>query len=52
MAQLGIASTGTALLMIAGYIDLSIGSLLSLAAVVSAVARPPRVRRWPGCWAS
>ncbi len=38
MAQLGIASTGTALLMIAGYIDLSIGSLLSLAAVVSAVS--------------
>ena len=37
MAELGIASTGTALLMIAGYIDLSIGSLLSLTAVVSAL---------------
>src|SRR5579885_918691 len=37
MAQLGIASTGTALLMISGYIDLSIGSLLSLSAVVSAL---------------
>jgi ribose/xylose/arabinose/galactoside ABC-type transport system permease subunit len=38
MAQLGIASTGTALLMISGYIDLSIGSLLSLSAVFAAVS--------------
>jgi ribose/xylose/arabinose/galactoside ABC-type transport system permease subunit len=38
MAQLGIACTGTTLLMIAGYIDLSIGSLLSLAAVSSAIS--------------
>jgi ribose/xylose/arabinose/galactoside ABC-type transport system permease subunit len=38
MAQLGIASTGTALLMIAGYIDLSIGSLLSLSAVAAAIS--------------
>ena len=37
MAQLGIASTGTTMLIIAGYVDLSIGSLLSLTAVLAAI---------------
>jgi ribose transport system permease protein len=38
MAQLGIASTGTAMLLIAGYVDLSIGSMLSLTAVLAAIS--------------
>jgi ribose/xylose/arabinose/galactoside ABC-type transport system permease subunit len=45
MAETGIVASGTAMLMISGNIDLSIGSLLSLCAVVSALAAAPL--GWP-----
>jgi ribose transport system permease protein len=45
MAQTGIMAGGTALLMIAGSIDLSIGSLLSVTAVAAALMAAPL--GWP-----
>ena len=45
MAETGIVASGTAMLMISGNIDLSIGSLLSLCAVVAALEAAPL--GWP-----